>query len=559
MKKLFFISLLFVLFAGFAKADFEMRFKENPLIQGRLATLVIESDEDISDVPDMSSFEDYFKVVSTSVSTKVYILNGKAEKTSTLDIGLIPLKVGKITLGNLRIGGKILPALDVEIAAGNTDVSAQKQNAETKGFALSGKILPSDSLPYVQQMLVYEVTLKNVENLRGDEPVFEDTADWKVKKLGAQKSAGGKDISFFYALFAQKSGVLKIPTVYFEGETLLEDDDFSDFSVAGLMHIKIPSVFMAAQPVHLAFEGPEIQILSAKYDGKWWLPAEDVSLKAYFSGQTKFMAGEPLTRVVNLKASGVLASQLPELVFEDIQNAKQYPQKTQTSETVEGLMPVASAEYVNVYIPQAAGKIFLPDEKVEWFDIKTQTLQTAVLKGVEIDVLENPDLKKDVNLNVTQEKNPVTENTEVSPEKKHSFVLTFLTAFCLGVLVVLGVLKVKSRREPAEVTQKNESAKKVAKDVLKFAKKGDLKALQKALILWAGAFYGQNAVTLKDVAGLTGDEDFEKQIEKINAALYAQNVPQAWDFSAFEKSFEKILKKQNTLKRDRTPLPPLYQ
>lgn len=99
-----------------------------------------------------------------------------------------------------------------------------------------------------------------------------------------------------------------------------------------------------------------------------------------------FKVGEAVSRTVYLKAVGVVENQLPDIKFRDVAGLKQYPEKPVAQNAVENGQVVAVKKTANVYIPDKAGNIAVPEISVDWFNVRTGRMERAVLPAANIQV-----------------------------------------------------------------------------------------------------------------------------------------------------------------------------
>ena len=65
-------------------------------------------------------------------------------------------------------------------------------------------------------------------------------------------------------------------------------------------------------------------------------------------------------------------------------------------------------------------------------------------------------------------------------------------------------------------------------------------------------------LTLSALAARVGDGAFSKQVEKLNAALYANGGLSAWDGAALWAAFQSARRTRNGATGEDAPVPPLY-
>lgn len=148
-------------------------------------------------------------------------------------------------------------------------------------------------------------------------------------------------------------------------------------------------MFATRNPVVLNTKQIEVNVrpIPPANNGNWWLPAESVKLYAEWSPQRPvFKVGEAVSRTVYLKAVGVVENQLPDIKFRDVAGLKQYPEKPVAQNAVENGQVVAVKKNANVYIPDKAGNIAVPEISVDWFNVRTGRMERAVLPAANIQV-----------------------------------------------------------------------------------------------------------------------------------------------------------------------------
>ena len=144
-----------------------------------------------------------------------------------------------------------------------------------------------------------------------------------IEKLGEDKSyevQRGRNqylvIERQYAIFPQKSGLIKIDPIIFQGQ------------VGGAGRLFIDPFGPQPQAVMKRSKSLELNVkpVPDTFTGSSWLPATKLELSEQWSSDPlKINQGEPVTRTLKLEARGLPASQLPEIVSELDKKLKQYP------------------------------------------------------------------------------------------------------------------------------------------------------------------------------------------------------------------------------------------
>ncbi len=564
------LAVMFLSFEAYAQS-FTATVNRNEIPEGETFVLTFNlQDVDTSQAPDLSVLSNDFTVFSVSNGYRTSIVNGDVSKSRQWNIVLMPNKTGEITIPSIDLAGYKSNEIKLNVVPAGAEVNiAEPKVAPSPKFKISGEV--DNKNPFVQQQINYQLKIYDAGGLQGDAPVFmSQNDDWVIRGLGEPKietkiinGQSLREITFNYALFAQKSGKLTIPAVKFSGYYLskstrsdpfarfFEEDDF--FSGFG-MH----DVFATRTPVLLTSKPIEVEVKPALSNDGWWLPAEDVRLSAEFVGGTpQFKVGEAVSRNIYLKAVGAMTEQLPEIKFADIKGIKQYPEKPQTEMREEGGDIVSYVKIANVYIPDTAGEVTLPAVKVKWFNTLTQSFETAtipeyktyVAAGNGNQVMPQPQSKAAE----TAVAEPV-EVQVVTSENVNQDNLYWLIggAFAGGILLTLLLLKLASA-----INNPSSNHKKI---IISAAKNKDLHLLKDELLLWAAQEFPRHKIAnLQDVADIFDNQEFNKELDKIRETLYSEDSKD-WDNKNFVEVFNKISKHIKKHKRSiNEPLPKLYK
>lgn len=584
--------LLGVAFIGAAWAQtFNAAVNRTEVPQGETFVLTLElADGSDSGNPDLSVLDKDFIVYSVGNAFSYNYINGVASKSRQWQIALMPKNSGKITVPSIKLGNletqpitlNVIPAsaAATEASAGTGGYQAPQQMNRPK-FSMTAEI--GNPNPYVQQQVDYTLKIYDTGGLQGDMPQFieDGSNNWIIRSLGeptvGSKIVNGRslrEITFRYALFPQKSGVLPTPEVRFNGYYLTRsrgmNDPFDDLFGGNLGSIGFVDMFATRNPVLLTAkpEKVNVQPIPSDNNGNWWLPAQQVALFAEWEPrQPVFKVGEAVNRTIYLKAVGVAESQLPKLNLASVSGLKQYPDKAVASSGIENGQVVAVKKISNVYIPNRAGKMTIPEIAVDWFNVRTNRMEKAVLPAMNIEVLPGaavetapapqPETRPESPSRVLED---VANETENLVERSIPQGLPYLpyiiaaAAFLLGIVVSWMLFGMRNKSRNAD------DIKDFDRYIVRAAKSKDYRALRDGLISWARDRWNDSKITnLKDVAKAVGNKEFAAQLDGLAVSLYA---PEGGEFKteAFLKAFEKVRKaKVKSRTGDAQPLPKLYK
>ncbi len=349
-------------------------------VSARLGALAVPVDEtvtltvDARDVVgelDTTALERDFDVVVRSRANRFEIVNGTRSTLRTFVLELTPRTVGVYTVPPVRVGAAESDPLTLE-------VKPPARGAE-RDFFIEASV--DDASPFVQAQAVLTLGLwigSAAIDLELDPP---RGAGLIVEPLGdARRHArtrDGRDYDVLeqrYALFAETSG-----------EILVEP---------GSLVVTLPADPTRARgllsPTRRAVRRAEPLVLDVRPrppgGPAWWLPASEVTLEARFPAGTDARVGEPLTRTVALRATGVRAEQLPAIPSPRVDGASVHADAPETGATVQDDVLVAERRFVQAIIPQAPGALKLPGMELDWFDTGSGAWRTATLAPVTLEV-----------------------------------------------------------------------------------------------------------------------------------------------------------------------------
>ena len=580
MKKLFlFFCLIF--FAAPAFADFKATISRTTLPEGESFQLYLSQNGD-AEQPDVSVLNRDFSIVGQRKSYKTSIINGKAERYSETILTLIPKKTGKVELPAIYAGKEhTSPATLTVVPAGTalpvSATPAQKQAAQAKVFL---RAVLSDEKPFVAQQVVYTVKLYTHEDTvlldggltppQADGVSVEQWGDMRRSKTLVNGESYNV-LEYRFLLFPQKSGKIVLAAPRFQG-TVSDpnaggDADFFGFQTAfsGLFGQK--SVAVRAGDAVLDVRPP------VGAAGKNWLPATRVEIAEETSPSTAEVAlGEAVTRTVSVEANGALASQIPDLNFPAEQGYKLYPGQADTKNLFDenGVVGVKTRQIV--FMPTKAGEIVLPALELPWFDVKTQTFQTAVLPSRTIKVKGTEPLPTAAP--AVEAAAPAVESRQaespaatvvpiVRTDVKADYRLFFaglLTGAGIMTLAWLIVSRFAFARVSKAERRETVLSRRNAENALKQAcAANDAVAVRIALLQVAAQYWESNPpLTLSGVADRFGDTAFAGRIDELNTVLYAP-APVEWSGKALWAAFKntKVYRKSAAGEKS-VPVPPLY-
>lgn len=603
MKKVIIVLFLSIMICSNSFAQtFTAKTNRSEVPAGELFVLsLLYQGQQSNDEPDLSVLDKGFSIYSASSTSETQIVNGEVNTTKQWEISLISDKTeGEINIPSIKMGDLSSNSLKIKINNNPAPESSSVlgyENVNSNQPKYSIKTVTDNDNPFVQQQINYSIIIQDNGGLQISEPTFNNNVkdNWIIKHLGTpnvnNKNLDGKtvrEITFNYALFPQKSGTLTLPEAKIDGYYITQEknsraknitgDFFNDIfqDELGNLGRVFSDVFAQRNPVVLKTNPASIEVKPNIQNLGWWLPAKNVELVASWkSPPSQFKVGEAISRTIEIKAVGVLDSQLPNIEMASIDGMKQYPEKPILYSRTEGNDVVSFAEISNIYIPSKTGNITIPQIELHWFNITTNKLEKAVIAPTTINIFPNENYVAEENIENNNEN--IENNNEVKgktdEEEKEAetnfienkilsatstindYILTFI-AFVTGVFISYLLFKPKKTKENNNKRFKID----YKKNVITSSELGDFTALRSSLIHWASERFKDNKLNnLSDLNKYIKNKEFAKYLEIISAKLFSDKSDIPWDSNEFAKAFEKLNNDRVIISDNSTILPKLYK
>lgn len=364
-----------------ARADVRAYVDRTVIADNETVELTIESTEAF-DEPPLDAIQMSFDVLSTSRGSHVQIVRGKIESRQNLVLTLAPRQVGEIRIPALKIGDEYSAPITLKVvAAANEPKSARADLVVELGAE------PRQAV--VQEQVILTIKLFHAVDLREGKLTIPNLPDALVERLGEDETSEElrngrryKVVTRRLAVFPQKSGVLRIPPVEFNGQAVTRaGPSGSSFFNRPFGADPFDALFGQTKPVRARSSEISINIAPKPPDarGPWWLPAQAVTVSEAWSPSGPFRVGEPVTRTITLEAAGLTPAQLPELPLDAPAGVKHYsdqPSKDMRT-SVSGVKSVKTQKVA--YIATQPGTVTLPPIDIAWWNTVTRQVEHARL------------------------------------------------------------------------------------------------------------------------------------------------------------------------------------
>lgn len=401
---------------GTATSAVQAQLDRDQITLGERAQLKIRSQgRNLNATPDLSSLRADFYLLGQNQSIRTTIMNGQRNVSVDWLIDLTPLRPGELEIPAIQVGTESTEPLRLTVFEEGSaptwgSANPRPDAAVPLGVTLSAEV---DHLsPYVQEQVALTLRLESTHPILSGSLSEPEIPGAIIESLGEDKNQvierEGHPVHIFerrYALFPQQSGELLIRPTVFDGEIKFDEsgrnrrtDRFGDSRLDDLMGGSLFDNFFGGSghlfDQVLGHRGQSVRAISDPVQltirerpdqapGQRWLPAQDLELVEIWPNGSPnpppFVVGEPVNRVVAVRARGVTASQLPIPEPPQAQGVKQYAEPAyEDSQEVDGGM-IAVRATPTVLIPTRAGNLTLPPVEIDWWDTKTDQARTAIL------------------------------------------------------------------------------------------------------------------------------------------------------------------------------------
>ena len=187
-----------------------------------------------------------------------------------------------------------------------------------------------------------------------------------------------------YTISPEKSGELRIPPATFSGQLSTAQQGpgrSSPLNSLRQQFFRNSPFGSGGRSVRISSKAITIDVLPRPAAaGNSWLPAEDLELQdSWASDPPRLRTGEPVSRTISLRATGLSGTQIPALEIESPEHTRVYPETPVNESHTDGDKVFASSRQTFTYIPGQAGELTIPAVEVHWWDTRSDEQATARL------------------------------------------------------------------------------------------------------------------------------------------------------------------------------------
>ncbi len=484
-----------------------------------------------------------FDVVSTGTSTRMSITNGRTERTTELQVVLLPRRSGELLIPPLMVDGnrtREIPVLVSDAPAGldnSRDVFVESE-------------VDRDSV-YVQSQLIHTFRIYEAVDLsdRGrSELKLEEAVVEELDGSTFQRVIEGRAYRVYevrHAIFPQKSGTLTIPSLSFNARKP---------AVRRSMFARGELVRRRSDPIIV-----EVKPVPASWPDAPWIPAAGLKLEESWSTlPDRLEIGDSVTRTITVIAEGIDGSQLPPVTQAEIPGIKMYPdqprsENTRNNDGVTGIGINSTALLIT-----EPGEFLLPPVRVPWWDTNSNTLRYAEIPAKQIRVAGTVAAEPATGIEATT----ATATPAADPvEEPLSLWMWSTLAALLGWLGTTSWLLWRMRRgRPAAPVQEEDAREaELFRACLAACNSNQPRQARSALQDWGRRYFDDaSPPTLQLLQQRLDSEELGPALEALERSLYAGAV-ENWQGADLALALKKCRQRRRAHdKSSKAPLPPLY-
>lgn len=528
---------------------------------GETLELRVKYDAQTSTDPDFSVLTQDFEVLSKHQQNQFSFINGRSVSYTEWRLQLLPKKTGQILLPALNFKGVSSNAIKLNIN------DRPKSSSSNQPVYVEAE-LEKNSV-YVQEQLLLTLRILSttgLQSISSEELMVKDATVAKVAENQFQKQINGINhlvVELTYAIFPDTSGELTIPAIHFKAVIPDRRDPYSNsfFSRGG-------------KRVYLYSEEQKVTVnpKPANYGLDEWLPSKDISMSERWSRPLdKLVAGEPITRTINIKAKGLTSAQLPPLVIDAGDGFKVYPDQPQLENSVDSEGVTAIRIESVAIVPSRGGQINLPPITLKWWDITTNQIRESVLKGSTLTVKAAENTPELTSTPSTVPADSINLSSAIEPidVEKSSNPLYWLLILSNAILLILAIImlllwrKAKNQHLSTALLPQESNEPKEAElfvQLQQCAKDNNHRGFREGLIVWARVFWQRPVFTLDEVALLADTESLKTQLDALDQSLYRPRTDINTDLNVLLDDFKAVRKQTRAEKPGKGKhLKPLYE
>jgi hypothetical protein len=543
MKRLIIICFFF-LFSTLVKAEVQVQVEPRQInIDDSFRLILIQDNLANGSIPDLTSLKKDFIILGTERRMNYSIINGKTQSSSEWTVVLKAVKAGKLIIPAIKMGKEYTQPISIEVEQTSLSSAEADKDYVDENQNLYLRVAVDKNKPYVNQQIIYKVTLYYAKRLLDAEYQGPQAENALITPLGEQKryQTQKNGQTYYveeqnYAIFPQKSGNLKIKSPVFTGLVY----DFNPERIK-------------AQDKTL---NVEVQPIPKDYSGKVWLPAKKIKLMEHYENAEQTLSqGSTLIRTVTLEAIGTPVQLLPPIHFDKIKGVQVYPEKLKDKNRLTFGELIGRVQFNVTYLFNQAGNVNIPELKLPWFNTETGKEEIATLPARTFTVssanVVSQTKKSPVDVALPKTSPSIKESNNIASESTFNWAWVLAILFGLAWVITLILWSCQKQK-----TNGKGQYKAALNNLQKACLQSNPQRARDALLIW-GRLYWPDAqiLNLTDLFNQSSNATFKKQVDILSQVLYENKNKKFWQGEELWKIVQRM-KKTSNKQADKVVLPP---
>jgi len=500
------------------------------------------------DGPDITPLQKDFHVLNQQQSRRINNVNGQTESYTDWILTLTPKDTGTFTIPAIEFNGEKTEPITIQVQ----EVSDAVKSQQEKEFFFDVTVQQQSDY-YVQQQILYDEKL--YYSVAHDDASLTplEVTDAQVDPLGDIKQyttvINGQRFGVYerqYAIYPEVSGELVIPGQRFHA---VARDPYDRWS-------RGRQVSIVSKPMTL-----QVKSIPDNYPQAPWLPAGKLTIAERFSvDPADWRQGEPVTRIITVKAKGIPGNQLPAVPMPEIDGVRYYPDQTDTSDNTSSEGVEGTSVQTVALVPSVSGRLHLPEIRIPWWNVNSGKLEYAVLPAHDVKVAaaagttdsssgnDNSPAISGIN-NSSHSSSLVADNSE--QQSSGNGLWQALLALSVLINLVLAWLLLRNpQKSGTTAAEENELTERQAwKKLSEACQKGDPVKVHSALLNWANSaqLHPAPITSLPQLAELYSDPALKSALAELDARLFSAQGNSAYN----AQNLLSLLKARQALNADK--------
>jgi hypothetical protein len=537
--------------------------------EGDSLTLTIRIDDTGSyDEPDFSTLQKDFDVYGNSQSSQHVINNGRIESWTEWQTTLMPKHSGQLQIPALAVAGSHTQPITIQ-------VNPQNRTSASDGTEpVFMEVLADRNNIYVQQQILLTARVYiavQLSNMQLTKPDFDNANVKQLSETTFNRTINGTPYEvheLIYAIFPQQAGELTIPELVFNAVEVTGGRSMFDFPGRGRAIRKMSKQLT----VH-------VKPIPKNFSGAVWLPARNLTLTESWSTDPHHLAaGDSITRNIAIRADGLLAAQLPKLDEPHLDAAKLYADQPKLDDQQDSNGVHGKRTENTALIPTRAGQLQLPETRVVWWDVDSDSEKIATLPSETLTIAAGNSAASAassapqpvIQQPAPQSKPAITETvptlatTTLNKTTLWWQIATALLAI-LWIITLFAYLQLRRQpRAPAlniAETPHDTNERNAWRDFGAACRANNPAAARQKLLQWAALFYGDRKVhSIEQLLDAADNAKLVRELQLLDNRLFGTlHDTGDWNGENLLQVMQEIKKtKPQKNKLDESALPPLY-